>query len=118
MGTEPIVESQTGSYRYEAVVRISEAITACREPEELARTLADEIGKFLQFDHLYFIVFKENSKEFFFSSRRRHTIWPRDWSSDVCSSDLFRLQLWRRNWSRNWLSSLRRKRSLNKQKGI
>src|SRR5690625_2496023 len=25
---------------------------------------------------------------FFFSSRRRHTRWPRDWSSDVCSSDL------------------------------
>src|SRR6266702_6144957 len=27
---------------------------------------------------------------FFFSSRRRHTRWPRDWSSDVCSSDLRR----------------------------
>src|SRR5437870_10164248 len=27
---------------------------------------------------------------FFFSSRRRHTRWPRDWSSDVCSSDLNR----------------------------
>src|SRR5439155_5032961 len=26
---------------------------------------------------------------FFFTSRRRHTRWPRDWSSDVCSSDLF-----------------------------
>src|SRR5439155_4298789 len=25
-----------------------------------------------------------------FSSRRRHTRWPRDWSSDVCSSDLAR----------------------------
>src|SRR5207253_5650247 len=25
-------------------------------------------------------------------SRRRHTRWPRDWSSDVCSSDL---SLWR-----------------------
>src|SRR5207253_6586897 len=25
---------------------------------------------------------------FFFSSRRRHTRWPRDWSSDMCSSDL------------------------------
>src|SRR5439155_16778187 len=24
----------------------------------------------------------------FSSSRRRHTRWPRDWSSDVCSSDL------------------------------
>src|SRR5690625_3882886 len=30
-------------------------------------------------------AFNEN---FFFSRRRRHTIWPRDWSSDVCSSDL------------------------------
>src|SRR5690606_40661985 len=26
---------------------------------------------------------------FFFSSRRRHTRFSRDWSSDVCSSDLF-----------------------------
>src|SRR5690606_41161912 len=25
---------------------------------------------------------------FFFSSRRRHTTFSRDWSSDVCSSDL------------------------------
>src|SRR5947209_18415035 len=28
-------------------------------------------------------------KFFFFSSRRRHTRYWRDWSSDVCSSDLF-----------------------------
>src|SRR5260370_2202620 len=27
---------------------------------------------------------------FFFSSRRRHTRFKCDWSSDVCSSDLFR----------------------------
>src|SRR5438309_2277239 len=26
--------------------------------------------------------------QFFFSSRRRHTRWNCDWSSDVCSSDL------------------------------
>src|SRR3712207_8489275 len=31
---------------------------------------------------LYFFCF------FFFSSRRRHTRYWRDWSSDVCSSDL------------------------------
>src|SRR5207302_3243364 len=30
---------------------------------------------------------------FFFSSRRRHTRFSRDWSSDVCSSDLTR-RLW------------------------
>src|SRR2546421_1933511 len=28
---------------------------------------------------------------FFFSSRRRHTRSDRDWSSDVCSSDLYEL---------------------------
>src|SRR2546429_6462942 len=30
---------------------------------------------------------------FFFSSRRRHTRCSRDWSSDVCSSDLIERQL-------------------------
>src|SRR3712207_8904460 len=30
---------------------------------------------------------------FFFSSRRRHTRYWRDWSSDVCSSDLQPLEL-------------------------
>src|SRR5207253_5728867 len=30
---------------------------------------------------------------FVFSSRRRHTRWPRDWSSDVCSSDLDKMRL-------------------------
>jgi formate hydrogenlyase transcriptional activator len=63
MGTEPIVESQIDGYRYEAIVLISEAIAACREPKELATTLADEIGKLLNFDHLYFVALKENSQE-------------------------------------------------------
>src|SRR5699024_11662780 len=31
---------------------------------------------------------KEEKFVFFFSSRRRHTSSKRDWSSDVCSSDL------------------------------
>src|SRR5207253_6198649 len=33
--------------------------------------------------------------QFFFSSGRRHTRWPRDWSSDVCSSDLMAGGAWR-----------------------
>src|SRR3712207_7059784 len=32
---------------------------------------------------------------FFFSSRRRHTRYWRDWSSDVCSSDLTEPGRWR-----------------------
>src|SRR5690606_41008236 len=31
---------------------------------------------------------------FFFSSRRRHTRFSRDWSSDVCSSDLSIRRAW------------------------
>jgi formate hydrogenlyase transcriptional activator len=61
--TVPVIARETSSHRYEAVMRISEAIAACREAEELAGTLADEIGAFLHFDHLYFTVLKENSKE-------------------------------------------------------
>src|SRR5436309_7182222 len=33
---------------------------------------------------------------FFFSSRRRHTRFSRDWSSDVCSSDLWESDVYRR----------------------
>src|SRR5690606_40513014 len=36
--------------------------------------------RFIIIDLVYF--------SFFFSSRRRHTRFSRDWSSDVCSSDL------------------------------
>src|SRR5208282_2944286 len=37
---------------------------------------------------LFSVIFSCSSFFFFFSSRRRHTRCYRDWSSDVCSSDL------------------------------
>src|SRR6266513_3758050 len=43
---------------------------------------------------VFFFFFKLKSTRsiyFFFSSRRRHTRSKRDWSSDVCSSDLVQL---------------------------
>src|SRR3712207_6879219 len=42
----------------------------------------------LYFFGSYFFVFFTYVVFFFFSSRRPHTIYLRDWSSDVCSSDL------------------------------
>src|SRR6266513_5008042 len=47
---------------------------------------------------LVFIVLLRFLSLFFFSSRRRHTRSKRDWSSDVCSSDLschIHSSLWR-----------------------
>src|SRR5438445_10082085 len=39
------------------------------------------------------LVSKTTRFFFFFSGRRRHTRYWRDWSSDVCSSDLGRVDL-------------------------
>src|SRR5256886_4686243 len=38
--------------------------------------------------YLFYYTFRSFSCAFFFSSRRRHTRFDCDWSSDVCSSDL------------------------------
>src|SRR5690606_40767357 len=43
--------------------------------------LIDDCDCFCFYLYLFFFFF-------FFSSRRRHTRFSRDWSSDVCSSDL------------------------------
>src|SRR5207302_3616016 len=42
---------------------------------------------------------------FFFSSRRRHTRFSRDWSSDVCSSDLLPDSLGGRVWDRRYFDA-------------
>src|SRR5215203_7191381 len=39
---------------------------------------------------MWYLAVKSVRGFFFFSSRRRHTRYWRDWSSDVCSSDLGR----------------------------
>jgi formate hydrogenlyase transcriptional activator len=63
MSTDTHIPVGVDQQRYEAVLRISEAIAACREPEELARTLAVGLGEFLNFGHLYLMILKENSRE-------------------------------------------------------
>ena len=63
MSVDARTVSASNGDRYEAVLRMTEALSTCREPEELATTLADEIGKFLHFDRLYLVVLKENSAE-------------------------------------------------------
>jgi hypothetical protein len=49
--------------RYEAVLRLSEALSSCREPEELTKILSEQMGAFLDFLQFYLIVHKENSTE-------------------------------------------------------
>jgi formate hydrogenlyase transcriptional activator len=63
MSTNTMIVSESTSDRYEAVMRISEALAASSEPEVLAKTLVNELEDLLYFDHLYIAVLKENSKE-------------------------------------------------------
>src|SRR2546426_11148901 len=49
--------------RYEALLRLSEAMSACREPEELTKILAEELREFLEFLGFYIVVYKKNSTE-------------------------------------------------------
>ncbi len=67
MSTTARIPSEISTQRYEAVLRVSEALTACRGPEDLARKLADALGRILHFDQLFLLVMKEDAKEIEFA---------------------------------------------------
>jgi formate hydrogenlyase transcriptional activator len=63
MTTTAATVSEVNQQRYDAVLRISEALCACAEPCKLAKVLAEQLGPVLAFEHLDVMVFKENSNE-------------------------------------------------------
>ena len=52
-----------GDTRYEAVLRLSEGLSTCREPEDLTKILSAQLREFLDFFQFYIVVYKENSRE-------------------------------------------------------
>ena len=63
MSPEPQLALGTDAERYAALFRISEALSVCGEPEQLARVLADQLRGLISFDHLDVLILKENSNE-------------------------------------------------------
>ena len=63
MGTIPQLALGTDAERYEALLRISESLSVCREPEELSRVLTERLRELIRFDYLDLLVFKENSNQ-------------------------------------------------------
>jgi formate hydrogenlyase transcriptional activator len=49
--------------RYGALLRISEALAASTEPEDLTRILSEQLREFLDFFQFYIVVYKQNSDE-------------------------------------------------------
>ena len=63
MSTDLANLAEINKQRYDAVLRISEALSACPRPEDLATSLAEQLGQVIPFEHLNVVVLKENSSE-------------------------------------------------------
>jgi formate hydrogenlyase transcriptional activator len=70
--------------RYEAVLRLSEVLSQCREPEDLTSILSKELRAFLKFLQFYIVVYKENSTEVEWAvvGREQEPFHIRDWDND------------------------------------
>jgi PAS domain S-box-containing protein len=54
---------QVAGRRYEAVLRLGEALSQCRDPEDLTAILSEELREFLPFLQFYIVLYTENSDE-------------------------------------------------------
>jgi PAS domain S-box-containing protein len=57
------IQPRNDGRRYEAVIRLSEALSVCTEPEDLTKILSEQLGEFLDFLEFYIVIYKENSSE-------------------------------------------------------
>ena len=63
MAGDTDILSRSDGRRYEAVLRLSEALSVCPEPEDLTKILSEQLRDFLAFLQFYIIVYEENSTE-------------------------------------------------------
>jgi formate hydrogenlyase transcriptional activator len=63
MATDLALPDVSGTHHYEAVLRISDSLSACCRRQQLARVLGDELEGCLSFDYLEVAVFKEGTEE-------------------------------------------------------
>src|ERR1700739_2936448 len=63
MSPEVSIRASDTGQRYKALLRISEALSACREPEDLTSILSEQLRDFLDFFQFDIVVYKENSIE-------------------------------------------------------
>ena len=63
MGGNAYIPTRSDGRRYEAVLRLSEALSVCTEPEDLTKILSEQLREFLDFLQFYIVVYKEKSSE-------------------------------------------------------
>jgi len=63
MSVQASIPQRTDGRRYEAVLRLSEALSLCQEPEDLTKILSEQLREVLEFLQFYIVIYKENSTE-------------------------------------------------------
>src|SRR6201993_1852601 len=63
MSEQSSIPQGTDGPRYEALLRLSEALSASQEPEDLTKILSEQLREFLDFLQFYIVIYKENSTE-------------------------------------------------------
>jgi len=63
MSVHASIPQRTDGRRYEAVLRLSGALSLCQEPEDLTKILSEQLREFLDFLQFYIVVYKQNSTE-------------------------------------------------------
>jgi PAS domain S-box-containing protein len=63
MSEEGYIPPRSEGRRYEALLRLSEALSICLEPEDLTKILAEQLREFVEFLQFYIVIYKENSTE-------------------------------------------------------
>ncbi len=63
VGVEVCAPLERAGERYDAVLRLSEALSQCQDPEDLTKILSQELRGLLEFLQFYIVLYKENSEE-------------------------------------------------------
>ncbi|MGA7632377.1 MAG: PAS domain-containing protein [Terriglobales bacterium] len=63
MSGDTYIQPRSDGRRYEAVLRLGEALSLCTEPEDLTKILSEELREFLDFLQFYIVVYKEKSSD-------------------------------------------------------
>ena len=91
MAGDTYILSGSDGRRYEAVLRLSEALSVSAEPEDLTKILSEQLREFLAFVRFYIVVYKKNSTEVEWAVLGRERAWWRYmWMCRLSSDHLSR----------------------------